>query len=108
MTYYVYIMTNHRHTVYYTGITNNLESRVFDYKVKRDKRSFTAKYNCDCLMYYEEFSDIKNAIHREKQVKKYNRAWKVELINSFNPAWKDLSADWYDLKEFELFKKFDR
>ncbi len=108
MTYYVYIMTNNRHTVLYTGVTNNLESRVFDHKVKRDKRSFTAKYNCGNLVYYEEFGEIKNAIHREKQLKKYQRTWKEELIESTNPEWKDLSAAWYDPKEFELFKKFDK
>jgi len=108
MTYFVYIMTNDRHTVLYTGVTNNLESRIFDHKVKRDKHSFTAKYNCGNLVYYEEFGDIKNAIHREKQLKKYLRAWKEELIENTNPEWKDLSAGWYNPKEFELFNKFDK
>jgi len=108
MTYYVYIMTNDRHTVLYVGVTNDIENRVFDHKVKRDKRSFTAKYNCGNLVYYEEFGEIKNAIHREKQLKKYHRKWKEELIETINPDWKDLSEDWYDPKEFEMYKKFDR
>lgn len=108
MTYYVYIMTNNHHTVFYTGVTNSIENRVFDHKVKRDKRSFTAKYNCHKLIYFEEFGDIKNAIHREKQVKKYLRAWKIQLVETINPTWKDLSEQWYDPKEFDLFKKFDK
>ncbi len=107
MTYYVYIMTNDRHTVLYVGVTNDLESRVFDHKVKRDKRSFTAKYNCGNLVYCEEYGAIKNAIDREKQLKKYLRQWKEELIVTINPDWKDLSEAWYDPKEFEMFKKFD-
>jgi putative endonuclease len=102
MTYYVYIMTNDRHTVLYVGVTNDLENRVFDHKVKR------AKYNCGNLVYYEEFGAIKNAIDREKQLKKYHRQWKEELIETVNPEWKDLSEAWYDPKEFEMFKKFDR
>jgi putative endonuclease len=106
--YYIYIMTNKRHTVFYTGITNNLEERVFDHKIKRDKKSFTARYNCDKLVYFEEFSNVKEAIHREKQVKKYYRVWKVNLINGLNPAWEDLSKDWFDVREFELFRKFDK
>lgn len=108
MTYYVYIMTNDRKTVLYIGVTNNLESRAFDHKVKRDPRAFTARYNCFNLVYYEEFGDIENAIHREKQLKKYHRTWKIELIEKLNPKWNDLSTSWYDPKEFELFKKFDR
>jgi putative endonuclease len=108
MRYYVYIMSNGRHTVLYTGVTNDLENRVFDHKVKRDKKAFTAKYNCDQLVYYEEFGDIKEAIHREKQLKKYLRKWKEELITNTNSEWKDLSEGWYDAKEFELFKKFDK
>jgi putative endonuclease len=101
-------MSNKRHTVLYTGITNNLEDRVFDHKVKRNKKSFTARYNCDHLVYFEEYSNVKEAIQREKQLKKYNRAWKINLINGVNPNWTDLSKDWFDEKEFELFKQFDK
>ena len=101
-------MTNDRHTVLYVGVTNDIENRVFDHKVKRDKRGFTARYNCNNLVYYEEFTDAKDAIHREKQLKKYHRQWKEELIGSQNSKWKDLSAGWFDQKEFEMFKKFDQ
>jgi putative endonuclease len=101
-------MTNNRSTVLYVGVTNNVENRVFDHKVKRNKRSFTARFNCDKLVYYEEFGQIKDAIHREKQLKKYHRKWKEELIEIKNPDWKDLSEGWYDPKEFELYKKFDK
>ncbi|MBX2895205.1 MAG: GIY-YIG nuclease family protein [Cyclobacteriaceae bacterium] len=101
-------MSNKRHTVLYTGITNNLEDRVFDHKVKRNKKSFTARYNCDQLVYFEEYSNVKEAIHREKQIKKYNRGWKVNLINGLNPDWTDLSKDWFDEKEFVLYKEHDK
>jgi putative endonuclease len=108
MTYFVYILTNINNTVLYVGVTNNLESRVFDHKVKRNKCSFTAKYNCDKLVYFEEYTDVKEAIHREKQLKRYLRKWKEELIEKDNPEWNDLADGWYDKKEFELFKKFDK
>ncbi len=101
MVYYVYILTNPRHTVLYTGVTNNLEHRVFDHKAKNNK-GFTAKYNCSELVYFEEFNDINEAIHREKQLKKYHRKWKNELIDQSNPKWTDLSEGWYDKREFEL------
>ena len=104
MIYYVYIMTNPRHTVLYTGVTNSIERRTFEHKTKASKKSFTAKYNCTDLVYYEEFSDIMEAIHREKQLKKYLRVWKNELISKMNPEWKDLSADWYDPRELEFAK----
>jgi len=103
MTYYVYILTN-VNTVLYTGITNNLEERVFSHKVKRNP-GFTARYNCCVLVYYEEFHDPTTAIHREKQLKRYHREWKHNLINSMNPEWKDLSEGWYDPREFETFMR---
>ena len=101
-TYYVYILTNWKHTVLYTGITNNIERRVFEHKIKFNK-GFTNKYNCNQLMYYEEFGYVWDAIRREKQLKKYRREWKENLINSMNPDWQDLSAGWYDSREFENF-----
>src|SRR5882762_11920637 len=94
MIYYVYILTNQRHTVLYTGVTSDLEQRIFEHKTKLYS-GFTAKYNCDKLIYYEEFSEIEEAIHREKQLKKYRRVWKENLINLENPERKDLSEDWY-------------
>ena len=76
--------------------------------MKKDKRSFSARYNIGKLVYYEEFNEVKMAIHREKQLKRYLRKWKEELIERNNPEWKDLADAWFDKKEFELFKKFDK
>ena len=104
MSYSVYILTNWKHTVYYTGVTNNLVRRIFEHKVKLN-HGFTSRFNCNQLMYYEEFQYILYAIHREKQIKKYRREWKRNLITSINPEWRDLSEDWYDSREFEAFEK---
>ncbi|MBY0434340.1 MAG: GIY-YIG nuclease family protein [Cyclobacteriaceae bacterium] len=101
-------MTNLRNTVLYTGITNDIQQRSFDHKTKRNKRSFTSKYNCVKLVYYEEFADIEVAIHREKQLKKYHRSWKEELINKMNPDWKDLSDGWFDPRELEFAKRLNQ
>ena len=100
----VYILTNTHKTVFYVGVTNNLDRRVFQHKVKMNK-GFTSHYNCDQLVYFEDYNDIREAIHREKQLKKYHRAWKMELIEEMNPGWKDLSDGWYDPREFENFKR---
>jgi len=81
---YVYFMTNKNNSVIYTGVTSNLIKRVYQHKTKTYK-GFTFKYNCDKLIYYEEFNDIKQAIDREKQLKSGNRKRKEELINSMNP-----------------------
>jgi putative endonuclease len=94
-------MTNQHNTVLYTGVTSDLEQRVFDHKTKADP-GFTAKYNCDKLVYIEEFDDIEIAIKREKQLKRYQREWKEDLINNINPEWKDLSVGWYDLKSIQF------
>jgi putative endonuclease len=104
MMYYVYLLTNTRHSVFYTGVTNDLEQRVFDHKAKNNK-GFTAKYNCTGLVFFEEFDEIVEAIHREKQLKRYHRKWKRELVSDLNPEWKDLSEGWYDKREFELNAK---
>ena len=90
--YYVYIMTNRSHTLY-TGITNNLERRVYEHKVKLGS-SFTARYNINQLAYYESTGDVESAIAREKQIKGWLRAKKIALIESENPGWKDLSLAW--------------
>ena len=86
----VYIMVNLNHTVYYIGVTADLYSRITEHKQKVHNGSFTAKYNICKLVYYETFSSIEEAIVREKQVKKIARIKKVEMINKFNPEWKDL------------------
>jgi putative endonuclease len=87
--YYVYILSNKYNNVIYVGITNDLIRRVYEHKNKLIE-GFTEKYNVDKLVYYELFNDPINAITREKQLKGYSRKKKVELINSFNPEWKDL------------------
>lgn len=88
--FYVYILANHpRHTVLYVGFTDNLERRIHEHKNKIFK-GFAAKYNCHKLVYFEEFADKEEALLREKQLKKYKRQWKEDLINETNPEWKDL------------------
>jgi len=89
-TYYVYILTNKRHTVFYTGITNNLERRVWEHKQKIIQ-GFTKKYNIEKLVYFEVFEDVLEAIRREKQIKCWVRRRKIALIEKMNPEWKDLS-----------------
>jgi len=107
MTYYVYIMTNPRHTVLYVGVTNDIHQRTFQHKTKDNKRSFTARFNCNKLVFLEEFADINQAIHREKQLKKYQRSWKEELIVKMNSDWKDISEDWFSEKELEFAKSLN-
>jgi putative endonuclease len=95
--YYVYMMTNNSRTLY-TGVTNNLEKRVLQHKRKLVP-GFTSQYNLTRLVYYETFDDVRVAIQREKQIKGWLRAKKVALIVSGNPAWRDLSQDWYGKEE---------
>lgn len=87
--YYVYIITNLRNTVLYTGVTGSIVGRIYHHKNKTVS-SFSNKYNLDKLVYYEIFEDINLAIIREKQIKVGSRKKKIELINKFNPEWKDL------------------
>ena len=93
--YYTYISTNQRHTVLYTGVTNNILERDNQYKEKLNKNSFTARYNVDKVVYYETFTNINAAIAREKQIKNLVRRKKIELIESINPEWKDLIEETY-------------
>jgi putative endonuclease len=92
--YYIYIMASVS-GVLYTGVTNNLPSRVTQHKTKSVK-GFTARYNINQLVYYETTESIQTAIQREKQIKGWSRARRVELINSMNPEWRDLSLDFMD------------
>jgi len=89
----VYFMTSKNNNVLYIGVTSNLEKRVYQHKTKAYK-GFTEKYNCNKLVYFEVFTDIKQAISREKQLKKGNRKRKDDLVNSMNPEWNDLSDGW--------------
>ena len=83
-------MTNERKTVLYTGVTSNLLRRVWEHKNKLNNHSFTKQYNCDRLVYYEVYEDIREAIEREKKIKGGSRQKKIDLINSKNSEWKDL------------------
>jgi putative endonuclease len=93
--YYVYIITNKVNTVLYIGVTNNIVTRVWEHKNKIYK-GFSSKYECNKLVYYEEFQWIQDAIAREKQLKGGSRQKKINLILKDNHAWKDLSDGWYD------------
>lgn len=92
--YYVYIMTNKSKTLY-IGMTNNLARRVYEHKNKLVD-GFTKRYNITSLVYFETTSDVNSAIKREKQIKNWHRQWKINLINSMNPEWRDLSLDWFN------------
>ncbi len=86
----IYIMANYNNKVLYIGVTSDLYARVSEHKEKKHSDSFTAKYNCNKLVYYESFSRIEEAIIKEKQLKKWRREWKERLINEMNPQWIDL------------------
>jgi len=87
--YFVYIMASPRGTLY-VGVTNNVVKRVWQHKMKLGEECFTKKYDCTKLVYYEEYNDIREAIAREKQLKKWSRKKKILLIQHENPSWKDL------------------
>jgi putative endonuclease len=89
--YFVYILASKRNGTLYVGVTSNLVGRVSDHK--QDLREgFTKKYGAHMLVWFEEHGDVNNAIVREKRIKKWERAWKIELIEKMNPDWIDLFA----------------
>ena len=90
---YVYIMTNKNRKTLYIGVTNNLCRRVYEHKNHLIKDSFTDKYNLEYCIYYEEFPRFEMAIKREKEIKKWNRQKKIDLINKKNPAWNILVTE---------------
>jgi len=92
--FHVYLLTNWNNKVIYVGITNNLERRIYEHKNKMVK-GFTEKYNLKKLVYFEETPDVKAAIAREKEIKKWRREKKNQLVNKMNPEWKDLSLEWW-------------
>ncbi len=91
--YYVYILTNKMKTVLYTGVTNELKNRIRFHKenANLNRKSFTSKYRCFYLVYYEHFNDIEQAITREKQIKGWKRFKKINMISDFNSEWKFLN-----------------
>ena len=91
--YFVYILTNKTNKVLYTGVTNNLERRLYEHK-NHLVDGFSSKYNTNKLIYYEVSESIESAIAREKQIKSYRRDKKIALINESNSEWKDLSLEW--------------
>ena len=96
MSYWVYIMSNNQRShVLYAGITNDLGRRVFEHKNKLTP-GFTSRYNLSRLVYFEQFYEVENAIAREKEIKGWKRAKKIALVESLNPYWHDLAADWHE------------
>lgn len=88
----VYIMTNYSETTFYIGVTSNLPRRILEHKNKVVE-GFTQKYNVNKLVYYEITDSIEVAINREKQLKRWHRKWKINLIKEMNPQFRDLSED---------------
>lgn len=91
--YYVYLLTNWNNQVMYVGVTNDLERRIYEHRNKLVD-GFTKKYNVEKLVYFETASDVLAAIEREKQIKKWRREKKNQLVVGMNPEWKDLSVEW--------------
>ena len=94
---FVYIITNKYQTVVYVGVTSNLPQRILEHKNKKYPTSFSARYDVNLLVYYEQFQWIEDAIAREKQIKAGSRADKNKLIQSINPTWKDLFDEIKDI-----------
>lgn len=95
--YYVYIMFNNRAKATYIGVTGDLIKRVYQHKQGKFSDSYTSKYNTNKLGYFEVYNEITDAIHREKQLKKWKRAWKYRLIETMNPNWLDLSEGFFTI-----------
>ena len=93
--YYVYLLTNWNNKVMYVGVTNNLERRLYEHKHKLHE-GFTEKYNVNKLVYFECTTDVNAAITREKQIKKWRREKKDQLVIAVNPQWNDLSLQWQE------------
>jgi putative endonuclease len=91
--YYVYLLTNWNNKVMYVGMTNDLERRIYEHKNKLIK-GFTEKYNVNKLVYFEQTQDVLASISREKEIKKWRREKKNNLVNLMNPNWEDLSLKW--------------
>ena len=88
-TYYVYILASKRNGTLYIGVTNDLKRRVYEHK-SGIVEGFTKKYKIHNLVFYQETNDVREAIQREKQIKAWQRKWKLDLIEQYNPEWRDL------------------
>jgi putative endonuclease len=104
--YFTYIMASRSHTLY-IGVTSDLHKRVFQHKWK-EHEGFTAKYNCDRLVWFEGYQEIASAITREKKLKGWRRAKKIALIETMNQVWADLSRDWYEYEPADYRRALDR
>jgi len=93
--YYVHILSHKKNGTLYVGIANNLERRIFEHKNKLIE-GFIKNYGLHKLVYFEQFQYVNDAIKREKQLKNWNRQWKIDLIKKDNKQWNDLSFDWFD------------
>ena len=93
---FVYLLTNKRKTVLYTGVTSNLRNRVWEHAHHIIQGSFTSRYNVVFLIYYEWYDNIETAIQREKEIKKWSRAKKTALVNTKNSDWHFLNEEVYD------------
>jgi putative endonuclease len=90
--FWIYMVTNKNHSVLYIGVTSRLSRRTWQHR-EGIKAGFAAKYQCKKLIYYEHYRDIRDAIARESQLKKWSREKKIQLVNRLNPRWEDLGAD---------------
>ena len=104
--YFTYIVASRSHTLY-IGVTGDLRKRAFEHKWQ-EHDGFTKKYNCDRLIWFESHQNIEGAIAREKQLKRWKRDKKVALIEKMNPAWIDLSKDWYYVEPADFKRATDR
>ena len=103
--YSTYIMASRSRTLY-VGVTGDLHKRVFQHKGK-EHEGFTARYNCDRLVWFERHQYVQNAIAREKELKGWSRSKKIALIESLNAAWVDLSREWYDCEPADYSRALD-
>lgn len=101
---YVYIVANKHLTVLYIGVTNDIERRICEHKAGIGS-TFTSKFKCNILLFHEQYFSMGEAIEREKQMKKWKRDWKIELIKQENPEMLDLAIDWYNEDQLNLTRE---
>lgn len=104
--YFTYIVASQSRTLY-IGVTSDLLKRVYQHKWK-EFGGFTSRYNCDRLVWFEKSQEVTTAIAREKQLKGWSREKKITMIESANPAWVDLSRDWYEVEPNDYKRALDR